>query len=93
MMDTAGDPSEAGKDTARLPGPPETRQLWKIYKRLSTCQDSPPQLRAIDVLERSDWTSARPLLERLAAGVAESRQTSEAQAALERLERRSTRKR
>jgi hypothetical protein len=50
-------------------------------------------LRAIDVLEHSDSPSARPVLERLAGGVAESRLTSEAKAALKRLDRRVIRKR
>jgi WD40 repeat protein len=45
-------------------------------------------LRAIDVLEHSDSKSARPVLERLAGGVAEARLTSAAKASLKRLDRR-----
>lgn len=50
-------------------------------------------LRAIDVLEHSNSDAARTMLVSLASGVAESRLTSEAKAALKRIDRRFAQKR
>jgi WD40 repeat protein len=79
---------------ARDQGQPTLERRRRIEQILAQIDESEVsrELRAIDVLEHSDSASARPMLERLAGGVAESRQTSAAKAALKRLDRRSARK-
>jgi hypothetical protein len=71
------------------------RRIDCLLARLDEWEQAPEgvrALRAIDVLEHSNSTSAWPALEGLAGGVAESRLTSEAKAALKRLDRRFARK-
>ncbi|HZV07189.1 MAG TPA: WD40 repeat domain-containing protein [Gemmataceae bacterium] len=75
---------------ARDRGRPSLELRRRIEQILAHLDESEVMqaLRAIDVLEHSDSASARPILERLAGGVAEARLTSEAKAALKRLDRR-----
>jgi len=71
------------------------RRVEHILEELEEWERTPEERRAIaviDVLEHSESALARPVLERLAGGVAESPLTREAKAALKRLDRRSARK-
>lgn len=71
--------------------PPSSRRR-RIEEALATLSGVPPantlrDLRAVEVLERIGTPKARQLLEKLAQGAPEARQTREAKAAVERLER------
>jgi WD40 repeat protein len=73
----------------------ETRQrIDKLLGMMTTLELTPPQrraVRAVEVLEQVNTGEARELLERLAKGALGARLTREAQAALDRLSRRSMR--
>jgi HEAT repeat protein len=71
------------------PGAEVRRRVTKLLDQID--QERNPHylrsLRAIEVLERMETSEARKVLEDLAKGVSEARQTQEAKASLDRLTR------